>query len=119
MMAMISLGAMSAGLLLGLATLQATAPPATAPPAAAVQATPPAGPVASDRRMFFRPHTPTEAETLQRATSLAIGNLAWESVSLSDIQRTRTHVRWTATTRSNRYFCTADLDGQNSFCARP
>jgi hypothetical protein len=119
MMAMISLGAMSAGLLLGFAGLQAAAPPATTPPAPVQAATPPAGPVTSDRRMFFRPHTPTEAETLQRATSLAIGNLAWESVSLSDIQRTRAQVRWTATTRSNRYFCTADANGQNSFCARP
>jgi hypothetical protein len=119
MMAMISFGAMSASLLLGLATLQAAAPPAATPPSAAPQATPPAAPVASDRRMFFRPYTPTETEVLQRATSLAIGNLAWESVSLSDIQRTRTQVRWTATTRSNRYLCTADANGQNSFCARP
>jgi hypothetical protein len=118
MMAMISLGAMGTGILLALAALQA-APQAPAPQAAAPQATAPAGPVTSDRRMFFRPYTPSATEVLQRATSLAIGNLAWESVSVSEVQRTRAQVRWTATTRSNRYLCTADADGQNSFCARP
>jgi hypothetical protein len=104
MMAMISLGAMGTGFLLGLAALQAAAQPV---------------PVTSDRRMFFRPYTPGETEILQRATSLAIGNLAWESVAVSEVRKTKTQIKWTATTRSNKYFCTADADGQNSFCDRP
>jgi hypothetical protein len=114
MMAMISLGTIGTGIMLGLAALQAAAPQAAAP-----QVPAPAGPVTSDRRMFFRPYTPSPTEVLQRATSLAIGNLAWESVAVSEVTRTRAQTRWTATTRSNRYFCTADADGQNSFCARP
>ncbi|WEK01148.1 MAG: hypothetical protein P0Y59_05515 [Candidatus Sphingomonas phytovorans] len=78
-----------------------------------------AAPVTSDRRIFFKPHTPDQTELLQRATSLAIGNLAWESVTVSEVQKTKAGVKWTATTRSNKYFCTADSDSQNPSCDRP
>jgi hypothetical protein len=78
-----------------------------------------AGPVTSDRRLFFKPHTPDQTETLKRATSLAIGNLAWESVAVSAVQKSKTGIKWTATTRSNTYYCSADPDGQNSSCDRP
>lgn len=79
-----------------------------------------AGPVNSDRRLFFtNPHKPDQTELLQRATSLAIGNLAWESVTVSEVQKTKTGIKWTATTRSNKYFCSADADTQNPFCDRP
>lgn len=77
------------------------------------------GQITSDRRMFFKPYKPTETEVLQRATSLAIGNLAWESVTVSSVQKAKGKVKWIGTTRSNKYFCTADADGQNSECERP
>jgi hypothetical protein len=96
-------------LLFALAALQSPPAPVASP----------GQPVTSDRRMFFRPHTPSESEVLQRATSLAIGNLAWESVTVSEVRRTSNQVRWTATTRSNRYLCTADSSGENPFCDRP
>lgn len=75
--------------------------------------------VTSDRRMFFKPHTPDQTETLQRATSLAIGNLAWESVSVSQVEKAKGVIKWIGTTRSNKYFCSADPDGQNPACHRP
>lgn len=78
-----------------------------------------AGPVTSDRRAFFKPHTPDQTEMLQRATSLAIGNLAWESVTVSEVQKTKTGFKWTAKTRSNTYFCIADPQGQDPSCERP
>ncbi len=75
--------------------------------------------VTSDRRMFFKPYTKSQTEILQRATSDAIGNLAWESVTVSDVKKVKNKVQWTATTRSNKYFCNADPDGQESSCERP
>ena len=75
--------------------------------------------VKSDRLMFFKPYQRSETEILQRATSDAIGNLAWESVTVSAVEKVKGRVKWTATTRSNKYFCTADPDGQNSDCERP
>ena len=75
--------------------------------------------VTSDRRIFFKPYKPSETEVLQRATSLAIGNLAWESVTVSEVKKVKGQIKWTATTRSNKYFCTADADGGNSACERP
>ncbi len=75
--------------------------------------------VKSDRLMFFKPYKQSETEIMQRATSAAIGNLAWESVTVSAVTKVKGQVKWTATTRSNRYFCTADPDGQNSACDRP
>jgi hypothetical protein len=66
----------------------------------------------------LKAYKPTASEVLQQATSLAIGNLAWESVSVSEVTKADGHVRWLATTRSQKYRCTADADGQNSFCER-
>jgi hypothetical protein len=66
----------------------------------------------------LKAYKPTATEVLQQATSLAIGNLAWESVRVSDVTKADGHVKWLATTRSQKYRCTADSDGQNSFCER-
>jgi hypothetical protein len=57
-----------------------------------------------------------EIQTLQKATALAQGELAWEIVQISDIQRDPTSVKWVATTRSLHLHCTADPDGGGSFC---
>ncbi|MDB5702949.1 MAG: hypothetical protein JWN66_65 [Sphingomonas bacterium] len=72
----------------------------------------------SDPLAELRAHKPTPTEILQQATSLAIGNLAWESVNISAVEKVDGRVRWLATTRSEKYRCTADADGQNSFCER-
>lgn len=66
----------------------------------------------------LRAFKPNATEKLQQATSLAIGNLAWESVTVSEVVKADGRIRWLATTRSNKYRCTADSDGQNSFCER-
>jgi hypothetical protein len=66
----------------------------------------------------LKAYKPTPTEVLQQATSLAIGNLAWESVKVSEVEKVDGRVRWLATTRSQKYRCTADADGQNSFCER-
>ncbi|MDB5456052.1 MAG: Poly(3-hydroxybutyrate) depolymerase-like protein [Caulobacter sp.] len=59
---------------------------------------------------------PSETEVLQKATSLAIGNLAWESVRVSEIQKDGAQVKWFVTLRSNKYRCSADANGENSSC---
>ncbi|RAK60248.1 hypothetical protein DJ021_10750 [Phenylobacterium hankyongense] len=84
--------------LLGLTACQTAGPTAGGPSAA------PGAPKVAD------------AETLQKATSLAIGNLAWESVKVTNVQVAGNQVKWTGVTRSHQYPCAADLDGQNSFC---
>jgi poly(3-hydroxybutyrate) depolymerase len=61
---------------------------------------------------------PADVQTLQQATTLAIGNLAWESVKVSDVQRDATTVKWVATTRSQKLNCTAAPDGSNPYCQR-
>jgi hypothetical protein len=57
-----------------------------------------------------------EIELLQKATALAQGELAWETVQVSDIQRDATSVKWVATTRSLHVHCTAYPDGSGSYC---
>ena len=73
----------------------------------------------TSRLMFFKPYTPSETEVLQKATSLAVGNLAWESVTIIDIRKTKTEVTWTGKTRSINYACKAQLNGEDPFCDRP
>jgi poly(3-hydroxybutyrate) depolymerase len=55
-------------------------------------------------------------EMLQKATTLAVGNLAWESVKVSEVERSATSVKWLATTRSMKLNCTAAPDGANPYC---
>jgi hypothetical protein len=57
-----------------------------------------------------------EIELLQKATALAQGELAWETVRISDIQRDAKSVKWAADTRSMHVHCTADPDGSGSYC---
>lgn len=57
-----------------------------------------------------------EIQTLQKATAQAEGELAWETVQISNIQRDAATVKWVATTRSLHLNCTADPDGSGSYC---
>ena len=59
---------------------------------------------------------PSETEVLQKATSLAIGNLAWESVKVSEVEKAGSQVKWLVTLRSNKYRCSAEANGDNSAC---
>jgi uncharacterized lipoprotein YajG len=61
---------------------------------------------------------PPANEVLQKATSLAVGNLAWESVSISEVTREGAVIKWVATTRSSTWRCQAAPDGSNSYCQR-
>ena len=60
------------------------------------------------------PASPTEL--LQQATSLAIGNLAWESVLISDVGTADGKTRWTGTTRSMKYHCSGGPNGADPYC---
>ena len=42
----------------------------------------------------------SQTELLQQGTSLAIGNLAWESVEISEVSSAAGKTRWTGTTLS-------------------
>lgn len=61
---------------------------------------------------------PADTEALQKATSAALGNTAWESVQVSEVQRDTGRVKWLATTRSAKWHCEAAPDGSKSFCER-
>ncbi|HTK36506.1 MAG TPA: hypothetical protein VL358_14640 [Caulobacteraceae bacterium] len=79
-------------------------------------------PDGNDAFFVYKPPTPkpgskeAEIETLQKATSLAQGSLAWEIVQISNIQHDAKSVKWVARTRSLNLRCTADPDGSNSYC---
>jgi poly(3-hydroxybutyrate) depolymerase len=59
---------------------------------------------------------PTQTELLQQGTSLAIGNLAWESVRVSDVATADGKTRWTGTTRSMKYLCRGGPHGEDAYC---
>jgi hypothetical protein len=59
---------------------------------------------------------PADIETLQKATALANGNMAWETVQISEVQREADKVTWLAKTRSLHLHCTAGPDGSASYC---
>ena len=58
----------------------------------------------------------SQTELLQQGTSLAIGNLAWESVQISEVSTSAGKTRWTGTTRSMKYHCSGGPNGENSYC---
>jgi len=58
----------------------------------------------------------SETEVLQKATSLAIGNLAWESVHISDVTKEKDKIKWIGLTRSIKYVCAANLNGDDPYC---
>jgi hypothetical protein len=77
---------------------------------------------ANDSLSVYQPVEPkpgskeAEIETLQKATEMAYGVVAWESWRISDIQRDAKGVTWLAAGRSTNLHCTADPDGDNAFC---
>jgi poly(3-hydroxybutyrate) depolymerase len=59
---------------------------------------------------------PATIETLQKATALGVGNLAWETVQVEDVQRSADKVTWIGVTRSVKWHCTAKPDGTEPAC---
>ncbi len=59
---------------------------------------------------------PATVEGLQKATALAVGNLAWETVTVQDLQRGPDKVAWIGATRSVNWRCSARPDGTNPAC---
>lgn len=86
----------------------AEAEPATAPAAA------PAAPAV--RPKLVKIGKPATLEDLQKATSFAVGNLAWETVKVQDVQRTADKVTWIGATRSVNWRCAARSDGAQAYC---
>jgi hypothetical protein len=61
---------------------------------------------------------PATVEDLQKATSKAVGNLAWETVDVQEVQRMADKVTWIGATRSVRWRCTARTDGEQAHCVQ-
>ncbi|HWF00061.1 MAG TPA: hypothetical protein VG248_09725 [Caulobacteraceae bacterium] len=80
----------------------ADAPPPPPPP------TPPAPP--------RKPGPLATTEDLQKATALAVGNLAWETVTVRNVQRDPDKVTWVGATRSVNWRCGAHPDGTQPYC---
>lgn len=59
--------------------------------------------------------TQLSIEDLQKATYQAMG-VAWETVTVSEVQRGATEIKWVATTRSSKWHCTAAPDGSKAYC---
>jgi hypothetical protein len=74
---------------------------------------PPAPPV---QPKIVKPGNPATVEELQKATALAVGNLAWETVTVTEIQRGASEVKWSGVTRSVTWHCTAAPDGSKPSC---
>ena len=81
--------------------------------AAAAQASVPAAATPSRPRKLGPPAT---TEALQKATALAVGNLAWETVDVQEVQRKADKVIWIGATRSVKWQCEARPDGSNPAC---
>jgi poly(3-hydroxybutyrate) depolymerase len=57
-----------------------------------------------------------DAESLQKATAFAVGNLAWETVKIVNVERSASQLKWVGLTRSARWRCTAAPDATKAFC---
>jgi poly(3-hydroxybutyrate) depolymerase len=57
-----------------------------------------------------------DAESLQKATAFAVGNLAWETVKIVNVERSASQVKWLGLTRSARWRCSAAPDATKAFC---
>ncbi|WP_293370442.1 hypothetical protein, partial [Phenylobacterium sp.] len=62
---------------------------------------------------------PATTEGLQKATALAVGNLAWETVVVAEVKRGADKITWNGVTRSVTWHCTAASDGTGAFCEQP
>ncbi|HWJ35975.1 MAG TPA: PHB depolymerase family esterase [Steroidobacteraceae bacterium] len=63
-----------------------------------------------------KPYAGRDAETLQKATAFAVGNLAWETVKIVNVERGASQVKWLGLTRSARWRCTAAPDATKVSC---
>ena len=80
---------------------------------------PGAGGAAQPARVRYdddKPYAGRDAESLQKATAFAVGNLAWETVKLVNVERSASQVKWVGLTRSARWRCTAAPDATKVFC---
>jgi poly(3-hydroxybutyrate) depolymerase len=86
---------------------EGAAPPAPTPVAAAAPKPP------------KPPGKPATTEGLQKATALAVGNLAWETVVVAEAKRSPDKVTWNGVTRSVTWHCSAAPDGTGAYCEQP
>jgi poly(3-hydroxybutyrate) depolymerase len=63
-----------------------------------------------------KPYAGRDAESLQKATAFAAGNLAWETVKIVNVERGASQVKWLGLTRSARWRCTAAPDATKASC---
>ena len=63
-----------------------------------------------------KPYAGRDAQSLQKATAFAVGNLAWETVNIVNVERSASQVKWVGLTRSARWGCTAAPDATRAFC---
>jgi hypothetical protein len=90
----------------------------SSPPAAASVVSPAANGATPAYAATAPSGPPADSEALQKATAIGAGNLAWETVIVSDIRRDATTVKWLATTKSTKWHCTAAPDGTKPYCER-
>jgi poly(3-hydroxybutyrate) depolymerase len=63
-----------------------------------------------------KPYAGRDAESLQKATAFAVGNLAWETVKIVNVERGASTLKWVGLTRSARWSCTAAPDATKAYC---
>jgi poly(3-hydroxybutyrate) depolymerase len=63
-----------------------------------------------------KPYAGRDAESLQKATAFAVGNLAWETVKIVNVERGASQVKWLGLTRSARWRCIAAADATKASC---
>jgi poly(3-hydroxybutyrate) depolymerase len=63
-----------------------------------------------------KPYAGRDAEPLQKATAFAVGNLAWETVKIVNVERSASTLKWVGLTRSARWGCTAAPDATKAYC---
>jgi poly(3-hydroxybutyrate) depolymerase len=63
-----------------------------------------------------KPYTGRDAESLQKATAFAVGNLAWETVKVVNVERHASQLKWVGLTRSARWACIAAPDATKAYC---
>ena len=55
---------------------------------------------------------------LQRESARSIGDVLPDSVAITDVRRSETFIRWTATSAKGRYICTSDHSVGRVRCVR-
>jgi poly(3-hydroxybutyrate) depolymerase len=63
-----------------------------------------------------KPYAGRDAQSLQKATAFAVGNLAWETVKIVNVERSASTLKWVGLTRSARWGCTAAPDATKAYC---